>query len=176
MKVQIRSARPTKHHWQDITCICSIHQFRLQLESTKDPSTVMQTLTRREKDVIAQLDMSFYLKFNRNPQDSDSLIYFLGDNFEFNKGWTVNGRLPTYRTGKGRFIHRKSFLFMTGKDKLCSLGWPMEPQSAAQMGVKVLPGVDPQRSHHLAGNAMHLTVSSVVLLLALTCFKEKTAQ
>lgn len=146
----------------------------LKVLSTKDSATVWKTLTQREKDVIGQLDMSFWMKYNQMPQTSPSLFYFLGDNFEYGKAWTAsNGRLPTYRTGKGRFFHRQTGYFLTGKDKLASLGWPMDGECAMQMGTKILPGVDSQRSHHLAGNSMHLSVASMVLLLALVCFKEK---
>ncbi len=138
-------------------------------------SMTMEVLTERERDLVAQLDISYQMKYAKRAETDPTLIYYLGDRFEYSRTWSAHsGRIPTFRTGGSRFLHRQSLCFLTGKDKLSALGWPVRADIAAQMGCKVLPSMDSKRAHFLAGNSMHLTVSSIVLLLGLVCFKKKS--
>ena len=59
---------------------------------------------------------------------------------------------------------------MTPQDKLSSLGWPVTSGTARQMGVSPMPSLDAKRAAHMAGNSMHLSVASIVLLVGMACY------
>ena len=135
---------------------------------------VRRLLNEREDFLVEQLDESFRKKFRRDPSRSSQLVYFLGDRFEFGKTWSASsGRLPCFRKNSGIYLHRRSMLIYTGQDKLAALGWPTTSETAAALGCKCLPSVEPGRSDFLAGNAMHLTNISLVILVTLASFSLK---
>ena len=128
-------------------------------------------LTDRERFLIHQYDVAYRQQYNASPISDLSLVYFLGDRFEFSKTWSAHsGRIPTYRKNPAKYLHRSSMQVYTGQDKLCSLGWPVNSKLASNMLTTPMPSIDPDRSDFLAGNSMHLANSSIVLLVALCCF------
>ena len=62
--------------------------------------------------------------------------------------------------------------WLTGRDKLASLGYPVTPETSAAMGVPELPIRDVKRASAVAGNAMCFASVGVVQLIALTCYKK----
>ena len=128
-------------------------------------------MTDREQLLIHQLDAAYRLQYGLEPNRSESLVYFLGDRFEFSKTWSAHsGRIPTYRKNSAKYLHRASMTFYTGKDKLSSLGWPVTKSLADNMLTTPLPSMEPDRSDFLCGNSMHVANCSIVMMVALCCF------
>jgi len=128
-------------------------------------------LLEREKQLIRQLDTAYELQFNKKPQDDVDLIYFLGDRFEFAKTWSATSRqVPCYRKNTGRYVHRASMTFMAPQDKLSSLGWPVTKAIAEEMGCTPVPSLDVKKADTMCGNSVHLSVATIVLLVATSCF------
>ena len=120
---------------------------------------------------MQQLDVAYFQKYGRAAEQDGELVYYLGDRFEWSRTWSAHsGRIPCYRHSCGKYLHRASMQLLTGQEKLCSMGWPITPEVAREMGCAELPSLDPQRSHFLAGNSMHVGNMSVILLIALSCF------
>ena len=139
--------------------------------STQGINVIEELLTPRERFLVYQYDIA-YQEIYRSPAISNqSLVYFLGDRFEFSKTWSAHsGRIPTYRKNSAKYLHRSSMQVYTGQDKLCSLGWPVNSKLARNMLTSPMPSIDPDRSDFLAGNSMHVANCSIVMLVALSCF------
>lgn len=128
----------------------------------------------RELQVVRDLDDRYRREVGESPEHSENLVYYLGDNASWSATWSAKSqKIPTYRRSSGLFYHRQTGKFLTGQDKLASLGWPVTQQVAENMLTKCMPSLDPARSHFLAGNAMHLSNVTMVLLLGLSVFKPK---
>ena len=127
----------------------------------------------REIGVMRDLDEKFQRERGCPPTENDDLIYYLGDNPSWAATWSAkSGKIPTYRRSSGLYLHRKSMKFLSGQDKMASLGWPVTSDLASHMGTnKAVPILDAARAHFLAGNAMHLSNVSLVLLVGLLAFK-----
>lgn len=131
---------------------------------------VWYLLNERERQLVRQLDLDYAHKFQQDPATNENLIYFLGDRYEFSRTWSaVSNSIPTYRTNTGKYLARSRMVLST-VDKLASLGWPVSHEAARELGTTVFPALDVKRADVLAGNSMHLTCASVVLLLGLCCF------
>ena len=139
--------------------------------SAQGINVIEELLTPRERFLVYQYDIA-YQEIYRSPAISNqSLVYFLGDRFEFSKTWSAHsGRMPTYRKNSAKYLHRSSMQVYTGQDKLCSLGWPVNSKLARNMLTSPMPSIDPDRSDFLAGNSMHVANCSIVMLVALSCF------
>ena len=123
--------------------------------------------------MVRQLDMDYQKRFGVPPPSDPDLFYFLGDRYEWSRTWTAGSKpkaLPTFRKNPGKYLHRSTMRAMTPTDKLAALGWPVTEGTAVEMGTSVMPSLDPARSACMAGNSMHLTVASIMLLLGLSCF------
>ena len=132
---------------------------------------VWYLLNERERQLVRQLDVDYFRLTGHDPASDENLLYFLGDRYEFSRTWSaVSGSIPTYRTNTGKYLFRKDMTFLSHVDKLSSLWWPMTSACAAEMGTSPLPALDPQRADCMAGNSMHLTVATAVLLMGLICF------
>lgn len=132
----------------------------------------MLLLTERERFLVHQLDSKFSTMYKRSPENEESLMYFLGDRFEFAATWSASsGRIPTFRKNPARYLHRPSMKFLTGQEKLACLGWPVTRQIAQHMLTTPLPSTESARSDFLAGNSMHLGNCSIVMLVGLCSFK-----
>ena len=128
-------------------------------------------LTERERHLVRQLDMTYINRFGNHPSSDDQLIYFTGDRFEYSKTWSaISGQIPTFRKNASRYIHRASMTFLTDQEKLAALGWPVSDSIAKQMGVTRVPCLDAKKAACMCGNAMHLTVAGITLLVGMCCF------
>ncbi|CAJ1446413.1 unnamed protein product [Effrenium voratum] len=133
--------------------------------------SVEYLLNERELLLVRQLDFAYISKFHRHPALDPGLVYFLGDNASFSRTWSASSRaLPTFRKNTGKYLFRRGMKFLTGQEKLAALGWPVNQGLAEEMMTTVMPSIDPTRSHFLAGNSMHLTNATVVLMVGLSCF------
>lgn len=60
--------------------------------------------------------------------------------------------------------------FLTGREKLASLGFPVTPAISRSLHVRELPLKDTKRCSMVAGNCMHLTTVGLIQLVALASF------
>ena len=106
-------------------------------------------------------------------QDADAVL-FLGDNADNRLTWSVrSGKVPTFRTGGGRMYNFKLQTWMTPKDRLAALGFPINGETASAMGVPVLPIADSLRAASVAGNSFHFMSAALVQLVALCSYRMK---
>ena len=128
-------------------------------------------LLSNERLWVEQLDNDYRRKFGGAPAQDVDLFYALGDSLESCKGWTaVSGSLPDFQHVPARLLHRASMCFLTGQERLGSLGWPVTKATAKVMGTTPVPVLDPKRAGTMAGRSMHLTRSAQVLLVGMVCF------
>ena len=66
-------------------------------------------------------------------------------------------------------VHRKQW--MTPRDRLAALGFPVNGPTAQAMGVPVVPLADNLRAASVAGNSFHFMTAAVVQLVAMCSFK-----
>lgn len=133
-------------------------------------------LTQREKQVIKTLNQEYRRRWKRNPQEDQDLVYYLGDNAK-RKCWSaVSGRIPTLRMSGGLTwsVHRKRFL--TGREKLGTLGFPVTPSIAKKLKVSTLPVLDVARANSVAGNCMHFTQAAIIQLAALSSYSRSSVK
>ena len=143
----------------------------------EEASSCAYMLNERETQLVQLLDRDYAKELGGDPSMDGNLIYFLGDRYEFSRTWSAKShRVPTYRRNNGLFLHRQTMTFMTGTDKLASLGWPVTPETAKQMLTKVLPNMDSKRSSLIAGNSMHLSNVALVTMVALLCYGPARSQ
>lgn len=84
----------------------------------------------------------------------------------------MSGRIPTLRCSGGLTWSVYFNRFLTGREKLGTLGFPITPQVASAMGVPEIPLLDIKRCSMVAGNAMHWGCVGVVQLAALVSYKQ----
>ena len=125
--------------------------------------------------MIKDLNKEYRKRWKRNPQQDKNLIYYLGDNAS-RKCWSgTSGKNPTLRMAGGLMWNVSKSRIMTGKEKLLSLGFPVNLSTAESMKVPLLPCKDVKRCGSIAGNAMNWNSIAVVQLVALVSFKLNTA-
>lgn len=128
-------------------------------------------LNDREKDVINTLCRHYQNIHRKNPKNDPNLFIFLGDN-PTRKCWTgTSKKLPTFRRNSGKFWGVRHKRWLTPREKLSVLGFPVTPYAATAMGVPMLGMSDTRRAAHIAGNSMHFSSVGVVELVALCSFK-----
>ena len=129
-------------------------------------------LNSRERSVIAELNEAYLERTDGEPPEKNKdLVYFLGDNPKWAKKWSAaSNKLPTFRRNSGFYYSPATARVMLPADKLAALGWPTNLQAARGMGTKKFPAMDRRRGDLVAGNAMHLGNSTILLLLGLVCF------
>ena len=139
--------------------------------SAKGRTVLWDLLNERERLLVLQMDQVYKDKYYEDPVSNPSLVYFLGDRFEWGLTWSASsGRIPTYRKNSAKYVHRQSMCAFTGQDKLASLGWPVTQTLATNMLTTPMPSIDPERSDFLCGNSMHVSNCAIVMLVALCCF------
>ena len=127
-------------------------------------------LLPREQDAVRGYSAEFTRRFGLDPAQQDGLFYYLGDNPGYALSWSAHGRLPTFRMSKGLLWSPKLRRWLTAKERLTSLAWPVTPSLSTGMAVPEIPAMDIQRASDLAGNGMHFLNSAVQQLIALSCF------
>ena len=129
-------------------------------------------LNDRERDCVEYAAERYQQRFGTRARDDPDLFLYLGDNARNRLTWSgVSGKVPTFRTNGGRMysLHREAWL--TPKDRLAVLGFPVTPESAGAMGVPILPVADNLRAASVAGNSFHFMTAAIVQLVALCSFK-----
>jgi hypothetical protein len=70
-------------------------------------------------------------RFKKDPMKDPNLIVYLGDNFAARKTWSaISGRLPTMRMSGGKLWSISRRRWLTGREKMASLGFPVSEATA----------------------------------------------
>lgn len=132
----------------------------------------MSLLNKREVKGVRYTIQAYKKRIGPYPRSDDDLFVFLGDSPKSRLCWSaVSKRVPTYRRNGGKMFHLKSQSWLTGKDRLASLGFPITESTAMSMGVPVIPVQDQFRAASVAGNSFHFCTAAVVQLVALSCYR-----
>lgn len=132
-------------------------------------------LNERELDGVHFVERKYRQKFNAKAVSDPDLFVNLQDTPSRRLSWSaVSGHIPTFRTGGGKMYNLHKEVWMTPRDKLAALGFPVTPETAKSMGTPILPVCDGFRAAAIAGNSFHFASATVVQLIALACFKLKT--
>ncbi len=132
---------------------------------------LMGLLNQRERGVIRTLGKLYQTKFHKDPCKNPDLFIFVGDS-AVRKCWSgTSGRLPTFRRNSGKYWGVAHKRWLTPREKMSSLGFPVSSQQALAMGVPILGISENRRASHIAGNSMNFSSIGVVELVALSCFK-----
>ncbi|CAE8711111.1 unnamed protein product [Polarella glacialis] len=130
-------------------------------------------LTKREKICISQACRIYKFRFRRDPNKDKNLFLYLGDNVSNRLTWSaVSKRIPTLRMSGGKTWHVMSRRWLTGRETLASLGFPVTASAADSMGVPELPVRDTKRASAISGNCMHFSTVAVVQFVALVCYNQ----
>eukprot|EP00973_Karenia_brevis_P094831 12424388-Karenia_brevis.AAC.1 len=104
--------------------------------------------------------------------DGKNAFFNLQDNPAARPCMTLRScKLPTYRRGTQKVWADWAHRWMTPKERLCSMGFPVYPWAAAACGSEVLDP-DSQEAGVMVGNAMCMPNSAVVLAVAASCFRQ----
>ena len=130
-------------------------------------------LLPREIEAARALDKEYWERFGRDPCEDADLCYFLGDSPWHGRTWSaVSGKVPTFRmncsTAKYWFPRWRRWL--TPKEKLALMGFPVVPEMATSMMVGLFPSTEHARAAQVCGNAMHFASVALMQLLSLVCF------
>ena len=129
-------------------------------------------LTLREQSAVKMLSKIFRKRFGRNTSDSPNLIANLQDNPANRLTWSAtSSRIPTLRLSRSKFWHFASKRWLTAREKLATLGFPVDEATAASMGVPLVPVSCTKQAAAVAGNCMSLAAVTVVQLVGLCCFE-----
>ena len=132
----------------------------------------MPLLNQREAQGVKYAIARYKQRVGPYPERDDDLIVFLGDTPANRLCWTATSRrIPTYRRNGGKMWHVRSKSWMSSRDKLASLGFPVTESMATSMGVPAIPIQDQLRASSVAGNSFHFATAACVQLIALCCFK-----
>jgi hypothetical protein len=113
-------------------------------------------------------------KYGMKAEDNANLFVYLADSQLKRITWSACGRLPTFRTSSGKMYHCKTNVWLTGRCKLASLGFPVTKDTAAAMSVPQMEVTDCSRADRVAGNSFQFATAAVVQLVALSCFRKLT--
>ena len=75
--------------------------------------------------------------------------------------------IPTFRTNPGFYWHPHTESWLTAKEMLAVMGFPVYPEMAQAMNTQVLSVPDAMTCRRLIGNCMHFASVYVVLLCSL---------
>ena len=67
--------------------------------------------------------------------------------------------------------HVRSQSWLTPREKLASLGFPITQGTAMSMGVPVIGVKDGLRATSVAGNSFHFATAACVQLIVLSCYR-----
>lgn len=131
-----------------------------------------ELLNNREAKGVKFVIQKYKQLMGGSPTTDDDLFVFLGDTPSKRLRWSAKSRrLPTFRRNGGKMFHIKSQSWMTSRDKLASLGYPVSESVARAMGVPVIPVRDRIRAASVAGNSFHFATASCVQIVAMCCYK-----
>ena len=102
----------------------------------------------------------------------DDLVIFLGDTPSKRLCWSATSRkIPTFRRNNGKMWHVRSQSWLTSRERLACLGFPVTQSCAESMGVPMIPVRDHMRNASVAGNSFHFSTVACVQLVALSCYR-----
>lgn len=128
-------------------------------------------LNTRETSVLKALCKRYKDRFQKDPNMDKDLIIFLGDS-EKRACWSaINKRIPTFRRNSGKFWSVAARRWLTSREKLCSLGFPVSISQSLAMGVPILPMTDINRAQDILGNSMCFSSVGIIELVALASFR-----
>lgn len=132
-------------------------------------------LSSREARTMVELNERYEQKYKQPATSNPNLVYGLGDNADFQSWSAGSGKVPTYRlsTSNSRYWLPSHQRWMTAKERLISMGWPVCPAMSHALDVPLIGASDPKRAFDLIkviGNSMHLQSTGVLQLIALACF------
>eukprot|EP00973_Karenia_brevis_P018939 2596252-Karenia_brevis.AAC.1 len=124
-------------------------------------------LTRAEKAYVNGYKHEFWSKVP-GCEMPPGLCFNLSDNPRNRVSWSLHGKIPTFRTGTSKMYFPFYNRFLTTRERLTCLGFPMFPQLGEKMGVPHI-NVDEGQATVMAGNAMHVANATAVTATALAC-------
>ena len=129
-------------------------------------------LTSRERRALSEYEAAYLRRCGKPAQEDANLLVFLGDDPSYSLSWSLNGTIPTFRMNSrtGFYWSPRYRRWLTARERLACLGWPVTPEVASTMTVPQVPAMDIKRAGDLAGNSMHFTQTGVQQLIALACF------
>ena len=128
-------------------------------------------LLAREEAARKTLDARYMIQCQGVAADNPNLVYYLGDNPSYGSRWSAKSdKVPTYRMTSGIYWVPSLDRWMTSKERLASMGWPVTPECATAMSCPMIGARDPHQAASLCGNAMHLQSAGIFQMLALSCF------
>ena len=150
--------------------------FRRKIDYKPYETDVSYILTQREWESLLKCEKEYIERYRRKPGDDPNLVIFLGDDASYSITWSAHsGAIPTYRNNSKTGIfwspHRKRFL--TSREKLASMSWPVVEPIAEGLGTPVFQTLDLVRAADMAGRGMHLISVAINQLVALACFGPK---
>ena len=132
-------------------------------------------LSHREAKVACELDEKYLLRTGHQPCTNPDLVYGLGDNADYCSWSAISGKIPTYRlsTSSSKYWVPAMNRWLTSKERLLSMGFPVIGEVATAMRVPLIGASDVKRASDIIGNSMHLQTSGIFQLLSLACFSPR---
>ena len=133
-------------------------------------------LTGRELAAVSWCDTECWQTQRVPPNTIPDLFYFLGDNPWARRCYSSAPVLPTFRTNAGLFWSPHAGRWLTCRERLACMGYPVYPCLARAAGTEVWDAPPGVPLAVLAGNAMHVGAVSLALLVGLACTRPKDAR
>ena len=125
-------------------------------------------LTPSELNHLQQYEANWLSRTGVCAHHDMDAFFNLQDNPEKFVSWSINGKLPAFRRSQGKVWHACSKRWLTGKEKLASLGFPVFRSMAEAAGCPLFAVDVDNDAGAMAGNAWHLHNAGLVLLAALS--------
>lgn len=131
-----------------------------------------ELLTEREHMSLHQFLAAYMNKYGHTPDRDPSAFFFLGDNASARCTWSCgSGKLPTLRCTAGKYWSAMAKRWLTPRELLATMGFPVYEPLAASMGVPEMTFESSAAARHFLGNAMHASVAGVVVTTGLCCVR-----
>ncbi|CAK9081695.1 unnamed protein product [Durusdinium trenchii] len=156
----------------DLKVYSPIRRQRFQEDALDSPYSMRYLLNQREKAAIAFTSQLYKRRRSRDAAADPNLFLNLSDNPGRRLSWSGSwGCLPTFRTNSTRFYNFTREQWMTPRDRLCALGFPVTPNTWHAMGVPMLPVQDENRASSIGGNSFHFSSATIAQLVALAYYR-----
>ena len=130
-------------------------------------------LNERETQALSVACGMYKNRFGTDAKEDPNLFIHLGDTPPKFLCWSaVSGKIPTFRCSSGFLYHPASDVWLTPREKLAALGFPVTTDVATSMGVPMIPVADSGRASSVAGNSFHFCSAAVVALVALCSHRD----
>ena len=134
------------------------------------PRSLRYLLTAREQKAVVRAGRMYRDRFGKLATGDQDFILHLGDDPSKRLCWSATSKkVPTIRRSSGKYWHYPSKRWMTAREKLATLGFPVSPACALAMAVPILPVQDVKRAATLSGNCMVFGNILMVEMIALAC-------